>query len=89
MEVAIVKDARTKEIVSRKISLSRVENEAAEPKGSLVGWEYSTPKQGERYTVYLGKGRILRTSPVKEIRESDSVIWVTTSNSLYRVEYLD
>jgi hypothetical protein len=89
MEMAKAGDAKTREIQSRKISLARVENKAAEHRGNVVGWEYGPPKEGERYTVYLGKGRVLRTSPVQEVRESDKIIWVKTVNSFYRVEYLD
>lgn len=80
---------RTREIQARRISLCRFEGKGASGQDSVLGWEYSPPTPGERYLVYLGKGRLLRTSPVKSIRESEGTVLIHTLHSVYRVKYLD
>lgn len=80
---------RTREIEARRISLCRLEGEGTREQDSLLGWEYSPPTPGERYLVYLGKGRLLRTSPVKSVSESQGAIMIHTLHSVYRVKYLD
>ena len=88
MQTTKPKDIATLEIASRKISLARIESVATDRKGELIGWEYAPPKKGDRYTVSLGKGRILRTSPVQDVKQSDDALLIKTVNSIYRVEYL-
>jgi len=80
--------SKTVEILTRRISLSRIDSVGKDPKGAVVGWEHAPPQKGERYTVYLGKGRVLRTSPVEDVRENLETLLVRTANSIYRVEYL-
>lgn len=84
-----MKTTRTKEFQARKISFSRAEHPGESEQDSVVAWEYSPPILGERYLVYLGKGRLLRTSPVKRIQESHGILWIETANSTYRVKYMD
>ncbi len=88
MEMTKTNDPKTAEIATRKISLARIESVATDRKGELVGWEYAPPKKGERYTVSLGRGRLLRTSPVQDVKQSDNALLIKTVNSIYRVEYL-
>ena len=87
MEILAVNGQKTKEIETRRISLARVESTGSEQRGQVVGWEYGPPRAGERYVVHLGKGRVLRTSHVQEVRGSGRVLLLKTVNSLYRVEY--
>jgi hypothetical protein len=84
-----VENARTCEILTRRISLTRVESVGQDPKGVVVGWEYSPPRKGERYAVYLGKGRVLRTSVVEDVRENMGSLLIKTANSIYKVQYLN
>lgn len=84
-----MKNSHTKEFQARKISFSRAEHEGEAEPDSVVAWEYSPPVLGERYLVYLGKGRLLRTSPIRSIRESHGILWIETANSTYRVKYMD
>lgn len=87
--VIIMKGIRTKEFQARKISFSRAEFKDESEQESVIAWEYSPPSLGERYLVYLGKGRLLRTSPVRKIQEFHGVLWIETANSTYRVKYMD
>jgi len=89
MEIPALNGSTTKEIRTRKITLTRVEDTSLDHRGHVVGWEYGPPQAGERYTVYLGKGRVLRTSPVQEVLGSGPALLLKTLNSVYRVEYLD
>ncbi len=79
---------KTCEVLTKKISLSRIDSVGKDAKGAVVGWEYAPPEKGERYTVYLGKGRVLRTSPVEDIRRNLAALLIKTANSVYRVEYI-
>jgi hypothetical protein len=79
---------KTCEVLNRRISLTRVESVGQEPKGAVVGWEYSPPAKGERYAVYLGRGRVLRTSVVEEVRQNMGSLLIKTANSIYKVQYL-
>jgi hypothetical protein len=88
METTKTNDPKTAEIATRKISLSRIESVTTDQKGEVIGWEYAPPRRGERYTVSLGKGRVLRTSPVQDVKESRNALLIKTVNSIYRVEYL-
>jgi Uma2 family endonuclease len=56
---------------------------------SIIGWETTPPERGQRYTLSLGQGRILRTSPVQEIQEIKGGMLIRTLNSTYRIEYLE
>ncbi len=87
--VKVMKNSRTREFQARKISFSRAESPTEADQESVMAWEYSPPVLGERYLVYLGKGRLLRTSPVKKIRESHGFLWIETTHSTYRVKYMD
>jgi hypothetical protein len=78
----------TGEVLTRKISLTKVDSVGKEQRGAVVGWEHGVPKKGERYSVFLGKGRVLRTSPVEDVRTSADAVLIKTANSIYRVQYL-
>lgn len=79
---------KTHEILVKKISLTRIESIDKEQKGAVIGWEYGPPRKGERYSVYLGEGKVLRTSPVEDVKETHYALLVKTRNSVYRVEYM-
>lgn len=81
-------NAKTIEILTRRISLTRIESVGQDSRGAVVGWEYSPPRTGDRYAVYLGKGRVLRTSVVEDIRENMDSLLIKTANSIYKVKYL-
>jgi hypothetical protein len=89
METRRIAQDRTRELRPRKISLAKVEETSADRRGHIVGWEYNPPRRGERYTVNLGQGRVLRTSPVQEVSASDKMLLVKTVNSTYCVAYLE
>ncbi len=78
----------TSEILSQKISLTKIDSVGRDARGAVVGWESAPPREGERYTVYLGNGRLLRTSTVEDVRDTLGAFLVKTANSIYRVEYL-
>lgn len=79
----------TCEILTNRISLSKVEAVGHDPKGVVIGWEYAPPKRGERYVVYLGKGKVLRTSVVEDIKENMDSLLIKTANSIYKIQYLN
>jgi hypothetical protein len=89
MDVSKTHLTKTYEGVTRKISLTRIETLGKDHKGVVIGWEYAAPAKGERYTIYLGKGKILRTSTVEEVKEMPRGIMIKTMNSIYRIEYLE
>ena len=81
--------SRTQDIPARKISVTKVQDTSPEsPRGSLIGWEYVSPKDGCPYLIYLDRGTVLKTSSVQEIRETDTGVVIRTRNSTYKVEYL-
>jgi hypothetical protein len=88
MEVAHDNLTKTYEILTQKIALTRIESLGKEEKGSVIGWEYAPPKKGERYSVYLGERKVLRTSPVEEIKHTINAVMIKTANSIYKIQYL-
>ena len=90
MSVNTAKLSKTEDSQVRKISLTKLERGGAEPKkGSVIGWECTSPHRGHPYVVRLNKGVALRTSPIREVREQGRLIIIQTLNSVYQVEYLD
>ncbi len=88
MQVPMGTTAKTSEILSKRIALSKIEKIGDDPRGTVVGWECAPPVKGERYAVYLGKGRVLRTSVVEEVRETPESVLIKTANSVYKIQYL-
>lgn len=89
MEISKMDDPKLRQLKARRISLTRVQGESTNESDSVGGWEYSPPRVGERYLVYLGKGRLLRTSPAQKVWESEGCLWIETLNSIYRIRYLE
>ena len=58
---------------NRQISLTRLETETpGNKKGSVIAWECDSPKKGSHYKAYLLDGMLLKTSLVKDLRETES-----------------
>ena len=79
---------RTYEILTQKVSVLKISKKNKKKSEPLVGYEYEPPTPGERYSVYLTKGKVFRTSLVEEVREVHSAIMIKTKNSVYRIKYL-
>lgn len=80
----------TEEIPTRKISLTKLGSEDAEPKkGGVIGWEYAPPRIGRPYLIYLYEGMVLRTSAVQDVQKANKAFIVRTLNSVYQLEYLE
>jgi len=77
----------TSEIGARKVSLVKVGEDGRVCKERVVGLEWYTPTPGSAYVLYLGKGRFMKTSPVKELKETHNALMFRTANSVYRIEY--
>jgi hypothetical protein len=70
---------------SRKVSLTKVGGKGSGVGDTLIGWEIAPPKEGERYKIRFEKGKVLKTSPVQLITETNGVLCIMTANSLYEV----
>lgn len=79
----------TDEVATRKVSLTRMVGPKGERVSSIIGWDIAPPVEGESYCVSLGQGRVLRTSPVKEIHKGEKTLLIKTVNSTYRIDYLE
>jgi hypothetical protein len=79
----------TQETLTQRVALTRIYGQGSELIKTIIGWEYAAPKPGERYTIYLGKGKYLRTSPVQQVINSPNTLMIKTANSLYELKYVD
>jgi hypothetical protein len=79
---------RTHEVLTTKVTIAKVNGNGKKPKKNIEGYEYSPPAQGCPYVVYLGKGNVFKTSPVRDVKEVNDAIMLKTSNSIYRINYL-
>jgi hypothetical protein len=79
---------RTLDLPAKKISFTRIFGTGRPAANGVVGWEMEPPEEGKRYRVYLGRGKILKTSVITEIQRTPHAIFVRTKNSLYQIEYL-
>ncbi len=77
----------TSDIGARKVSLVKVGEDGKVCKERVVGLEWYEPTAGSAYVLYLGKGQFLKTSPVKELKETHNALMFRTANSVYRIEY--
>ena len=75
---------RTHTIPTHQISLMKLSDngKSNEP---IAGFEYIPPIVGQPYRIYIGNGKNLMTSPVKDIKEAHNGILIKTKNSIYRV----
>lgn len=89
MDICKAKLMDTESGFSRRVSLTRKGDPANGNNEAVIGWEYCRPQQGERYAVYLQDEKVLRTSPVVNLKECLSGIEIETVNSTYHIEYLD
>ena len=78
----------TSEIGVNKVSLVKVVENGSVSKEKVGGLEWGPPALGMPYVIYLGKGKYLKTSPVKEVREIHNALMFKTANSVYRIEYM-
>lgn len=79
--------SQTHKELGRKVTLIRVENTGEAREDTLVGWELAPPHSGTPYMVYLGAERALKTTDVRDVRESNGAVMIQTLNSVYRIEY--
>ncbi len=79
---------KTLKIASRKLSFTKIDKGGNVKNECSVGWEYEPPRKGKNYSIFLGEGRVLRTSPVKDVTENFHSIIVRTKNSIYQLKYL-
>lgn len=77
----------TSEIDARKVCLVKVGEDGRVCRERVEGIEWYAPTAGSAYVLYLGKGRFLKTSPVKELKETHNALMFRTANSVYRIEY--
>ena len=78
----------TSELTGRKVALIKIGENGKACKEKVVGYEWGTPASGTTYVLYLGKGKFLKTTPIKELKETHNALMFRTANSLYRIEYL-
>ncbi len=79
---------KTLKIATRKLSFTKIEKSGTAKEKSVMGWEYEPPKKGKNYDIFLGHGKVLRTSPVKDVTENFHSLIVRTANSVYQVKYI-
>lgn len=82
--------AKTVEIRTKKISLTKIGNVNKEKKrGGVIGWECAPPQRGHPYSLYLYEGMVLKTSRVRDVQKTNDGVIVKTVNSVYQVIYLN
>jgi hypothetical protein len=74
---------------TRKVSLSKVGGTSNTLGDTVIGWETAPPRENEPYRIYLGNGKVLRTSPVKLITDTNDLLCIMTVNSLYEFRILE
>jgi hypothetical protein len=79
--------SRTSELRVKKVCLVKVSEKGELTKERVMGLEWGVPTRGASYVVYLGEGRFLKTTPIKEIKEIHNAVMFKTVNSVYRIEY--
>jgi hypothetical protein len=80
---------KTEESPLKKISVTKLGNMSQDTKkGGFIAWEYAPPLRGQRYKILIYEGVVLRTSLVRDVKETDGGLIVETLNSVYRVRYL-
>ncbi len=77
----------TGEISAKKASLVKVAENGRISKEKVSGLEWGPPSLGSPYVLYVGKGKFLKTTPVKELKEIHNALMFRTKNTLYRIEY--
>ena len=77
----------TGEINARRASLVKVAENGKVSKEKVSGLEWGPPTLGSSYVLYVGQGKFLKTTPVKELKEIHNALMFRTKNSLYRIEY--
>jgi len=80
--------SKTYEIVTTKISMVKVGDDGKTRNGAIVGFEYSPPSLGDAYVIYMSDGRVLRTSPILDVKEVHDSLMLKTRNSIYRLCYV-
>ena len=78
----------TEETLTQRVALTRICGLGYDQNKTVFGWEYAPPQKGERYTLYLGKGKYLRSSLVEDITHIPDAVMIKTANSLYELKYL-
>jgi hypothetical protein len=78
----------TEELGAKRVSLVKVFENGSVSKEKSAGLEWGPPALGMPYVIYLGKGRYLKTSPVRELKEIHNALMFKTANSVYRIEYV-
>ncbi len=79
----------TSEIGANRVSLVKVLERGSVSKEKVAGLEWGPPSLGAPYVVYLGKGKYLKTSPIRELKEIHNALMFRTANSVYRIEYVE
>ena len=78
----------TSEIGVNEVSLVKIAENGIVSKEKVAGLEWGPPTLGLPYVIYLGKGKYLTTSAVKELKEIHNALMFKTVNSVYRIEYM-
>jgi len=78
----------TSEIRVKKVSLVKVAENGTVSKEKVSGLEWGPPTLGLPYVVYVGKGKYLKTSAIKDVKEIHNALMFKTVNSIYRIEYM-
>ncbi len=77
----------TSEISVKKVSLVKVAENGTVSKEKIAGIEWGPPTLGSPYVLYVGKGKYLKTTPIKQLKEIHNALMFKTANSVYRIEY--
>ncbi len=78
---------QTAEIHARRVTLVKIGENGSACKEKVAGVEWGVPTSGSAYMLYLGNGKFLKTSPIKELKEIHNAVMFRTVNSVYRIEY--
>lgn len=78
----------TYEVLTRKVSLSKLNGNGKDKGENVIGCEYSAPLKGKPYSIYMRNGKVFKTSSLIDIRRTYTAFLLRTKNSIYQIKYL-
>lgn len=76
-------------LLTRKVILTKISGGGNSLGETWTGWETAPPKEREPYRIHVGRGKVLRTSPVQLVTETRETLCVMTANSLYEYKIVE
>jgi hypothetical protein len=79
---------RTYDLRTQKVALKKLSRNGNGKIINITGFECAPPVRGESYSIYVGKEKTFKTSPVKDIKETYYAVLIKTDNAVYQIKYM-